>query len=475
MTVNEYLIKKFKNKKCNVLGFARSNKPLVDMLLQAGAQVTVRDRNEKLLLDSEAVSFASRGAVFTLGEQYLAELRGDYIFRTPAIRHDLPQIAEAVKGGAVLTSEMELFLEVCPCPVLGITGSDGKTTTTTVTHLLLETEMRKRGSGKAYIGGNIGAPLLPLVGKMTAEDVAVVELSSFQLQTMTLSPSRAVITNITPNHLNWHTDMDEYISAKCNICRHAPVSMLVANAENAVTREIAKNSDLPVTYFSSKASSYGEIVPFFKENCNAIYEKDGVIFFEGEGKREAVLTSKDILLPGRHNVENYMAAIALTRGLVSNDTVREVATSFGGVEHRLELVRTHRGVTYYNSSIDSSPTRTAAALSALPKAPVIICGGSDKNIPFDGLARDLCTRTKAVVLTGEAASKILTEIEKCPLYDPARLVVKHIPEFKDAVLSASALAESGDAVLLSPACASFDRFRDFAERGNYFKEIVNGL
>ena len=474
MDIRAYLRNKFENKECHILGFGRSNKPLTKMLFDAGARVTVRDLNEGVLNDPYALMLRDRGVAFALGEGYLDGMDGDFIFRSPGLRHDLPAIRRAVEGGAELTSEMELFFEVCPCPILGITGSDGKTTTTTLTHLFLDAEKRKAGH-RAYVGGNIGSPLLPLVFEMTEEDVAVVELSSFQLQTMKQSPSRAIITNITPNHLNWHEDMDEYITAKCNICRHTGVTMLVANAENGITREIAKNSDLPITYFSSKQSAYADIVPFFKENCNAVYEEDGVIYFDNGKEREMILHSSEILIPGRHNVENYMAAIAITQGMVSYNTVREIATTFGGVEHRLELVREKDGVKFYNSSIDSSPTRTAAALSALPKAPIIILGGSDKNIPFDGLALDVCQKTKAAVVTGESAPKILAEIEKCPLYAESGVQVKHITDFREAVLAAVALAETGDIVLLSPACASFDHFKDFAERGNYFKEIVRGL
>ncbi len=474
LNIREYLKNKFENKVCQVLGFGRSNKPLAALLLEAGAKVCVRD--QKYQLDDEfAQSLHSRGVEFVSGENYLEGLCGDFIFRSPGIRHDLPEMCAAIENGAELTSEMELFFEVCPCPIFGITGSDGKTTTTTLTHLFLDAEKKKSGKGRAYVGGNIGAPLLPLVFDMTENDVAVVELSSFQLQTMKQSPSRAIITNITPNHLNWHTDMDEYITAKCNIFRHTGVSMLVANAENDVTREIARNGDLPVTCFSSKKSAYSEIVPFFKGNCNAIYEDSGVIFFDNGKEREEILRSDDILIPGRHNVENYMAAIAITRGCVSIETVRNIATTFGGVEHRLELVREKDGVRFYNSSIDSSPTRTAAALSALPKAPIIILGGSDKNIPFDGLALDVCQKTKAAIVTGESAPKILAEIEKCPIYNKEKHVIKYIPDFDEAVMTAAALAESGDIVLLSPACASFDRFKDFAHRGNYFKEIVRGL
>ncbi len=475
MNILEYLKNKFENKNCQILGFARSNKPLISILLSAGAEVTVRDRSREAEEGDEALSFKERGVRFITGDGYLEGLGGDYIFRSPGIRDLQPAIQDAVKSGAVLSSEMELFFEVCPCPIFGITGSDGKTTTTTLTHLLLSKEKEKSGKGKAYVGGNIGAPLLPLVFEMTEDDVAVVELSSFQLQTMKRSPERAIITNITPNHLNWHADMDEYVAAKCNICRHEGVRMLVANAENGLTREIADKTDLPVTLFSSKKSAYSDIVSDRKENCNAVYEDGEVIFFDNGREREEIIAVSDILLPGRHNVENYMAAIAITRGLVSKETIREVATTFGGVEHRLELVREKDGVRFYNSSIDSSPTRTAAAISALPKAPIIILGGSDKNVPFDGLAKNVCQRTKAAIVTGESAPKILAEIEKCPLFDRDKHIVKHIPDFDEAVLVAASLAESGDIVLLSPACASFDRFKDFAHRGNYFKEIVRGL
>ena len=474
LNIREYLRNKFENKSCQILGFGRSNKPLAEMLLSAGAMVTVRDRAD-LLDDPNARELRERGAGFICGEGYLDDLHGDYIFRSPGFRHDLVEISAAIAEGAILSSEMELFFEVCPCPILGITGSDGKTTTTTLTHLFLSREAEKRGKGRAFVGGNIGAPLLPLVFEMTEDDFAVVELSSFQLQTMRQSPQRAILTNITPNHLNWHIDMGEYIAAKRNICCHLGIEHLVVNRENTITHGIAQSLDVATTYFSSVRSSYDEIVPFFKENSVAVYEKDGVIMIDDGKSVEKVIDTADIVLPGKHNVENYMAAIAITRGLVSKETVCEIATTFGGVEHRLELVREKDGVKFYNSSIDSSPTRTAAALSALPKAPIIILGGSDKNIPFDSLAKDVCEKTKAAIVTGESAPKILCEIERCPLYDRERVCVKHVDDFKDAVLAAASIAESGDIVLLSPACASFDHFKDFAERGNYFKEIVRGL
>ena len=475
LDIREYLRRKFENKNCFVLGFARSNKPLIEILLSVDAKVTVCDKKRETEEGEEAVALKARGVRFVTGDGYLDDICGDYIFRSPGIRDLQPEIQNAIEGGAVLSSEMELFFEVCPCPIFGITGSDGKTTTTTLTHLLLAKEKEKSGKGRAYVGGNIGAPLLPRVFEMTEDDIAVVELSSFQLQTMTVSPTRAIITNITPNHLNWHADMGEYVVAKRNICCHLGIEHLVVNRENTITHGIAQSLDVAAAYFSSLRSSYDEIVPFFKKNSIAVYEKDGAIIIDDGVNAEKVIDTSDILLPGRHNVENYMAAIAITRGLVSKETVKEVANTFGGVEHRLELVREKDGVKFYNSSIDSSPTRTAAAISALPKAPVIILGGEDKNVPFDGLALDVCTRVKAAVVTGVAAPKILDAIYNCPKYDPETVKVKHIDDFRDAVIAATEMAESGDIVLLSPACTSFDHFKDFAERGNYFKEIVNSL
>lgn len=462
--------RRFCGTRCCVIGYGRSNIPLVDMLIEAGAHVRVCDKKD--IKDERLVAL---GVELCTGEGYLDGVEGDYIFRSPGIRHYLPEIKRAVENGAVLTSEMELFFSLCPATLIGITGSDGKTTSTTLTHLFLQKQSELSGNGKAYVGGNIGAPLLPLVCEMTENDFAVVELSSFQLQTMTQSPSRALITNITPNHLDWHTDYEQYIDAKCNVYRHSGAEMLVTNAENDVTREIAKKTDLPITYFSSVKHSYSDIVPAHQQNCTAIYEDEGIIYVDDGKSREPIIRTADILLPGRHNVENYMAAIGLTRGLVSRDVIEKVARTFKGVAHRLEFVRELDGVKYYNSSIDSSPSRTTAALGALNKKPIIICGGAEKGIPFDSLAPVLCGKTKAVILTGATAQKIYDAIVSCPDYDAASLPVTIVPDFRDAVLAARDAADKGDIVLLSPACTSFDRFRDFEERGNYFKEIVNQL
>ena len=475
LNTDSKLFKGIKNSVCHVLGFGKSNRPLVEFLLKHGGRVIVHDKNTGILSEDIAKQYSLQGVEFILGDNYLSGIEGGVIFRSPGFRPDLPEISAAVDRGAILTSEMELFFELTEAKVFGITGSDGKTTTTTLTHMFLDAECKRRGYGHAYVGGNIGVPLLPLAEEMTADDFAVVELSSFQLMTMRRSPYRAIITNISPNHLDWHKGgYEEYITSKLNICMHKPISMLVTNAECGITAEIARNSDLPITYFSSKKNSYHAIVPPYKRGCKAIYEKGGAVIMESEfGGREKILTVSEIKLPGRHNLENYMAAIAITDGYVSRDIIPQIAREFGGVQHRLELVRELDGVKYYNSSIDSSPSRTHAALSALGCKPIIICGGKDKGIPFDGLARDLCSSVKAVVLTGATASTIKSEIEKCPDYDPEYLPVTLVPDFADAVRTAREIAEEGDVVLLSPACTSFDAFKNFEERGDYFKKIVN--
>ncbi len=463
-----------KNGRITVLGIGISNRPLIDWLLLRGAKVTARDRKSYEQLMPLSDELTKKGVKLILGDNYLENIDEDMIFRAPGIRPDLPQIKVATQKGAMLTSEMELFFELTPATVLAITGSDGKTTTTTLTYKILEAELMKKGKGRVFVGGNIGAPLLPHVDEMTSDDFAVVELSSFQLSTMRRSPKRAIITNITPNHLDWHTDMDEYIEAKCNICRHSPISHITANSDNEISAEIGRNSDIHVTFFSSSKTDFEEIT-HKKVNASAIFLRDGYITFSDGKSDEKILKVADIKLPGKHNVENYMAAVSITKGLASKESIYEIATTFGGVAHRLEFVRELDGVKYYNSSIDSSPTRTAAALSALSEKPIIICGGYDKKIPFEPLADALCKRAKKVILTGATAEKIKESILACPLFKESELEIIEKSDFDSAVNAARDAARSGDTVLLSPACASFDAFPNFEVRGNRFKEIVNAF
>ncbi|MBQ7335167.1 MAG: UDP-N-acetylmuramoyl-L-alanine--D-glutamate ligase [Clostridia bacterium] len=463
-------LEQIRTRPCTVVGLGISNLPLIDFLLRQGAAVSARDQKSREALGEVADRLEQQGVTLILGERYLEDLGNGLIFRSPGLRPDLPAFTSAIANGAILTSEMELFLELTPAHVIGITGSDGKTTTTTLTGLFLTEECRKRGRGKVYVGGNIGTPLLPHVFEMTADDFAVLELSSFQLQTMCRSAERAAITNISPNHLNWHTGMEEYIHAKTNIFAHAPNHRLVTNAENEITVTLGKETARPKTYFSSAKHNYSEFS--LQSGDHAVYEKNGTVTY-WDGKTETpILHSADIILPGRHNLENYMTAISLTAGLVSPETVTHVAKTFPGVAHRLERIRVCDGVTYYNSSIDSSPTRTAAALSALREKPIVICGGYDKNIPFEPLADALCERAKAVILTGATAKKIRTALEQKMEVQTGALPVLEESDFTEAVCLARKIAHAGDTVLLSPACASFDAFRNFEDRGNTFRRIV---
>ncbi|MBQ9761142.1 MAG: UDP-N-acetylmuramoyl-L-alanine--D-glutamate ligase [Clostridia bacterium] len=455
----------FLQKKCTVIGLGVSNLPLIDFLLARGAGLSARDRKSRAELAEVAKRLESRGVELILGEGYLDRIDEDIIFRSPGVHPASPAIEEAVKRGALLTSEMELFFDLSPAPVIGVSGSDGKTTTTTLTYMMLREELAKEGR-RVFVGGNIGEPLLPRLDEMNERDLAVVELSSFQLYTMRRSPWRAAVTNLSPNHLNWHVDMDDYVNAKTNIYRHAPCERAVFNAENDVTATLGRAHTGAVTYFSSVKSSADEFA--LKSGDRAVYVRDGVIRL-WDGVRETdYFAVSDIRLPGKHNLENYMTAIALTDGMVSPETAKGIAQSFGGVEHRLELVRTVDGVRYYNSSIDSSPTRTAAALSALTEKAIVICGGSDKGVDFMPLAEALCARAKAVILLGETREKIDLALR----HAGAKMPIYRVDRFDDAVRTAREIAEMGDTVLLSPACASFDMFRNFAERGETFKRIV---
>ena len=448
---------------CAVVGLGISNLPLIDFLLSSGAHVTARDRKTRAELGAVADRLEAAGVRLILGERYLDDLTEKVIFRSPGLRPDLPAFTAAVQGGALLTSEMELFLELTPATVIGITGSDGKTTTTTLTGLFLEAECQRRGKGRVFVGGNIGEPLLQRVWEMSADDYAVVELSSFQLQTMSHSPVRAAITNLSPNHLNWHTDMAEYTAAKTNVYRHS---------ENKDTAALARDCGQAVTLFSSKRERYADFAPLLKVGDRAVFARDGVIYVSDGTAEKPMLAVENIRLPGVHNLENYMTAIALTEGLVSPESVLEVARSFTGVRHRLEPVRTLDGVTYYNSSIDSSPSRTAAALSALKQKPIVICGGADKHLSFAPLAEVLCERATAVILTGATAEKIRAALDERAEAQNGKLPIYTDPDFRGAVELARKIAVEGDVVLLSPACTSFDAFRNFEERGDTFCKIV---
>ena len=476
---HDRLLQYIRGRRCEILGLGVSNLPLARVLCELGSSLTIRDKKPMEEIPG-AAELAERGVQFILGEHAFDEISGELIFRSPGIRPDRDGLANAVRCGAELTSEIELFLKLTDAETFAVTGSDGKTTSTTLTGKFLTAEAERTGQGKVLVGGNIGAPLLDRLAQTSSDDRAVMELSSFQLMTVEDAPRYSAITNLSPNHLDWHTGMDEYLAAKKHIIGENTLRF-VTNAECEVTAHLAdeimasRKDDTPAVYlFSSKRTTFSELFPQGAgKDDHALYEKNGVILLS-DGKEEIPLLSlSDIQIPGRHNVENFMTAIALTYGNVDPSVYSEVAQSFFGVEHRLELVRTLDGIDYYNSSIDSSPSRTAAALSALRgRDIVIICGGYDKKIPFEPLAKALCATVRAVVLTGQTGEKIETVLRAHPDYREGSPEIYRAPDFKDAVETARNAARKGGCVLLSPACASFDAFKNFAERGNTFRKIV---
>ena len=457
MTMQEYF-ESIRGKTVAVVGLGVSNRPLVDLLLQHGCKPVLCDKRGPEQFGEYGERLLAAGCVFHTGETYLENLDCDLIFRTPGLHPRFLQ--QAVERGSEVTSEMELFFRFCPCRIFAVTGSDGKTTTST-----LISELLKAQGYKVWLGGNIGTPLLDKIPLMTKEDMVVLELSSFQLHSMRCRPDCALVTNISPNHLDIHPDYQDYIDAKKQIfLNQTPDGRLVINADNEITRTFAADAPSRPVWFSRTGAVE-----------NGVYLRGDEIVSSEAGTEEVVLHREDILIPGLHNVENYMAAYAAVRDLVSPENLRNVARSFPGVPHRLEMIRVLHGVTYCNDSIASSPTRTIAGLNAINVKPILIAGGYDKHVPFTDLGHEICKHVKKLFLCGATAPLIYKAVTESPLYDAGKLPIVELHDFKETVLAASAAAGEGDMVLLSPACASFDQFPNFAVRGDTFREIVNAL
>jgi len=454
-----------KDKKVAVLGIGISNRPLISYLINLGIEVTAFDKADLKSLGEFGDYLKIKNVTLSLGPDYLNALNGfDVIFRTPGMRPDLPQLVKAIEGGAILASEMEVFMELCPAQILAITGSDGKTTTTTLIAKFLE----KQGY-KVWLGGNIGTPLLCNIDEIQPADKVVLELSSFQLHTMKRSPDIAIVTNITPNHLDVHKSLEEYIEAKKNIFLYQDRNdTLILNYDNPITKSFINEAKGSVRLFSRNESL----------GAGSFFVKDGVIVYDDGSSIIELINCDEIVIPGNHNIENYLAACAATIGLVLPENMSEVASTFKGVEHRLELVREVDGVKYYNGSIDSSPNRTKAALSTFKQKVILIAGGKDKNIPYDDLGQALVEKVKELILIGPTADKIeaslMAELEKRRL--PKDLIKIHrCTSYEEIVSIASNIAVPGDIVILSPASTSFDMFKNFEERGNTFKKLVMKL
>ena len=460
MTLKEYLAS-LQGKRVSVVGAGLSNRPLVGLLADAGVDTTVYDKSDAAGLGAFYEDMSAKGVKFHLGEGYLAGLSGDVIFRSPSVLPFRSELARAAEKGALITSEMEVFMSLCPCPILAVTGSDGKTTTTTLIAKMLEASGRK-----VWLGGNIGHPLLAETDSIGPHDAAVLELSSFQLHSMMCAPDVAVITNMAPNHLDIHKDYADYIEAKKQIFRHQRQNAkLVLNRDNAVTASCAGEANSFVWWFSRKEP----VSP------GVYLRPDGMICAAVNGEETEILPAADIRIPGMHNVENMMTAFAAVWGLADLEAMRTVARTFTGVAHRLETVRVYKGVTYINDSIASSPDRTLAGLACFDEKLILSAGGKDKGVPFDSLGPAICEHVKKLYLTGLTAGKIKAAVLNAPEYVPGAPEILEIEDFSETVKAAAAAAQPGDTVLMSPASTSFDRFKNFEERGDLFRRIVEEL
>ena len=446
-----------KEKNVAVVGIGVSNIPLIDFLARLGAKVTAFDKKEENQLGEVVDRFKEEGVTLELGENYLNNLKGfDVVFKTPSMRIDCEALLRAKKEGAYITSEMEEFVKYCPCKIFAVTGSDGKTTTTSIIYNLL-----KEHGFNTWVGGNIGTPLFTKIEEVNESDMVVLELSSFQLMTMDCEIDVAVVTNLSPNHLDMHKDMQEYIDAKKNIFKYQKANdLLILNQENEITNSFEAEAKSNVFKFSSKnVIDYGA------------YYKNGDLYV----KDKKVCSKDEIILKGMHNIENYLAAFLAVNQYVTLDVMKKVATSFAGVEHRMEFVRELDGVKYYNDSIASSPTRALASIKAYGQKTIVIAGGYDKNIPFKPLANEGYAYIKYLILLGDTKYKIKDCFDILEKDKGVKVPYILVETLEDAINKAKEIANHGDIVSLSPSCASFDMFTNFELRGQKYKELVKAL
>ncbi len=424
-----------KNDTASVFGLGRSGRALVTHLVRAGVRVYAFDDAPRELLGDVPLWLSSLGVPLFAGGR--AEARGDFVFRTPAMRPDHPVLCRAALRGAVVLGEAEYFAALCPAPVFAVTGSDGKTTTASMLAGLLTRQDRR-----VYLGGNIGRSLLPFLDEMTKDDICVLELSSFQLSDMECSFHTGVVTNLTPNHLNWHRSLAEYEEAK----RRLPL--------------LSRTRVLRAGLFPEM-----DAVRFSGEEDADFTLKDGVLY----GLGIPIVRASDVRVEGKHNLENLLAATAAAAPYVTPDAVRRFAKAFGGAPHRMELVATKRGVRYINSSIDTTPSRTAATLSAQRERGrlLVLLGGRGKGLSLSPLCDALAACDAVAFLFGE------TEEEMAKALGARALPYLRCETMARAFFAAECEAKAGDTVLLSPAATSFDAFLDFEERGDAFRALVN--
>ena len=449
-------------KKVAIIGMGVSNIPLLDYFQNLGAKVSVFDNKEYDKIDTQVINKISSYCMgMSFGKDYLSKLKGfDIIFRSPSCRPDTKELVEESQRGALVTSEIEMLMKLTPATVIGVTGSDGKTTTTSLIY-----EIIKEKGYKCFLGGNIGIPLFTKVKEMKPEDVVVLELSSFQLMDMDISPNISVVTNVSPNHLDIHKCYEEYIEAKASILNHQKENnILVLNYDNEITRDFAKRAKGKVKFFSSK-----------EKLENGIIYNDGMIKSCEDGIRRHIINTKNLHLRGIHNYENICAAISATASLVDIETQIKAISNFKGVEHRIEFIREIDGVKWYNDSIGTSPTRTIAGLNSFDEKIVLIAGGYDKHLDYMPIAKPIVDHVSTLILMGATAKKIYTAVSSELEAENKTMEIYQCETLEQTVDMAYKLAKKGEVVLFSPASASFDMFKNFAERGNKFKELVNNI
>ncbi len=455
---NEYI----RFRKVAVIGLGVSNLPLLEYLYNKKAEVTVFDERTLEEIPEETINKINTYEFDTFfGKNCLENLNGfNVIFRSPSCLPTRPELQKEADRGAIVTTEVEMLMEMCPCKIIGVTGSDGKTTTTSLINAILQ-----HAGYKTFLGGNIGTPLFTKLPEMEPNDIVVLELSSFQLMNMNISPDIAVITNITPNHLNIHKDYQEYIDAKkCIFKNQKENGILILNYDNDITRECSKEANGKVIFFSSKT----------KLDSGFIVDDD-IIKECNDGIRKHILNTDEVILRGNHNFQNIATALAATKTLVDTDVAVEAIKKFRPVEHRIEFVRESDGVKWYNDSASSSPTRTISGLNAFKENIILIAGGYDKNLEYEPLAKPVIDKVSTLILIGQTAEKIYDVVKNESEKENKKININMCDTLEQTIEIAKKSAKKGDVVLFSPASASFDMFKNFADRGNKFKDLVNKI
>jgi len=490
----------WKNKKVAVLGLGVEGLSSVRFLVKRGAKVTVLDRKKEEELEeaiqkltiysssdaesrvqksdlnsSSRLTSFSRTITFRGGESCLKDLKKfDVIVRSPGVKRNLPEILEAEKNGVVITSQTKIFFDLCPCPIIGVTGTKGKGTTSTLIYEMLKKSFdsapHQTGQGSAqdkhvYLGGNIGKPPFEFLDKLNPQSWVVLELSSFQLQDLTKSPHIAIILMLTSEHLDYHKDVNEYVDAKRNIVRFQNSSdFAIINRDYLASHE----SDIHTNAKVFKVSKEGKV----GEGC---FVKDGAVKLKIKNEKLKIIDTKDILLPGKHNLENVCAAVmASTIVGVSKENIVKVLKTFKGLEHRLELVGEVNGVRYYDDSFSTTPETAIAAIKAFENPEILILGGSSKGSDFTELGRVIneAKNIKAIIGIGVEWKRIKAQFI---IHNSEFIIIERAKDMKTIIAAVSKIAEPGDVVLLSPACASFDMFKNYKDRGEQFKKEVRKI